>query len=167
MDFKASTGNWIYAYQSSNGPKNSDDQSASIKQHNNQAAFSWDFANAKGGSSVNPLVNAAPAASGSGSGSASGSGGVAATSCIQRSAASATGSASGTAAGPATSGGAASPTQSIGNSGSNSDNAVDWRTMRPSEFGSRPTARPTSRPFDARDDRKNFKCNARHELTDS
>lgn len=149
MDFKASTGSWIYAYQSSGGPKNADDQSASIKQHNNQAAFSWDFANAKGGSSVNPLVNAAPAASGS----ASGSGGVAATSCIQRSAASTAGSATSATSNLATSRAAAGPTQSIGNPVSNSA-PVDWRTMRPSEFGSLPTGRPTSRPFDPRDDRE-------------
>jgi len=134
MDFKSSSGNWIYAYQSSNGPKNSNDQAASIRQHNSQATFSWDFANAKGGSGVNPLVNAAPAG---------GSGGDAtATNCRQRTSGSATGSAT-----------AAAAAQS---SGSLNSSPIDWRTRRPTEFGSFPTAfptaRPTSRPWDTRDD---------------
>ncbi|KAE8849939.1 hypothetical protein PTNB73_01055 [Pyrenophora teres f. teres] len=59
MDFTGGSGNWIYAYHSSNGPKNSDDTSAQIGIHSGQATFTWDFANAKGGSSVNPLVNVA------------------------------------------------------------------------------------------------------------
>ncbi|KAF2621252.1 iron reductase domain protein [Macroventuria anomochaeta] len=71
-DFKASSGNWIYAYQSSGGALNSNDQSASIRQHNQHDSFSWDYTNAKGGSSVNPLVNAAPAGTGTGSGTGSG-----------------------------------------------------------------------------------------------
>jgi hypothetical protein len=133
MDFKSSSGNWIYAYQPSNGPKNTNDQSASIRQHTGHAAFSWDFANAKGGSSVNPLVNAAPVASGSGSG------GAVATSCIQRNAASATGSS--TAA-------AVTPTQSSDNSNDDNEDG-DWRSARSqyaTAFGSVPTARPSARP---------------------
>ncbi|KAF2824670.1 CBD9-like protein, partial [Ophiobolus disseminans] len=137
MDFKSSSGNWIYAYQSSSGPKNSNDQSASIKQHNKHDAFSWDFASAKGGSSVNPLVAAAPAASGGGGG------GGAATSCIRRNAASATGSG----AGSATSG-ATSPTPSS-NSENGDDNTAARESARSryaSNFASFPTARPSTRP---------------------
>ncbi|KAH8719184.1 integral membrane protein [Phaeosphaeriaceae sp. PMI808] len=64
MDFKASSGSWVYAYAPSNGPKNSNDQSASINQHSQQAVFSWNFASAKGGSSLNPLINAIPSGTG-------------------------------------------------------------------------------------------------------
>jgi hypothetical protein len=129
MDFKSSKGDWIYAFNPSNGPKNSDDKSVSIRQHTGHDAFSWDFANAKGGSSVNPLVAAAPGASGTGSGGAP-----AATSCRQRNAAaSATGS--GTA-------GAASPTQSS----SDDDDNGDQRSRYESAYRSFPTARPTARP---------------------
>jgi hypothetical protein len=131
MDFKSSSGNWIYAFQPSNGPKNSDDQSASIREHTGHAAFSWNFANAKGGSSVNPLVNAAPGSSGSGNG------GAVATSCIQRNAASATGSS--TVA-------AASPTQSSDDSNNDNDNDNDGRPTANSGYGSFPTARPSGRP---------------------
>jgi hypothetical protein len=134
MDFKSSSGNWIYAYQSSNGPKNSNDQSVAIRQHNSQATFSWDFANAKGGSSVNPLANAAPAG---GSG-----GGATATNCRQRTIGSATASATVSVTAPA-------PAQSSDNS---NNGPTDWRTRRPTEFGSFPTARPTSRPWDTRVD---------------
>ncbi|USP78676.1 CBD9-like protein [Curvularia clavata] len=70
MDFKASSGNWIYGYQTSGGPKNSDDTSAQISQHSSEGAFSWDFAQAKGGSSVNPLISSTPTTSG-GTGTAS------------------------------------------------------------------------------------------------
>ena len=132
MDFKSSSGNWIYAYQSSNGPKNSNDQSASIRQHNKHDAFSWDFASAKGGSSVNPLIAAAPGGSGSGNG------GAAVTSCIQRNAASVTGSATS---------GATTPTPSSDDS--DSDDNEDWRSARSryaTNFGSFPTARPSARP---------------------
>jgi hypothetical protein len=64
MDFKASSGNWIFGYQASGGPKNSDDTSAQINQHSSEGAFSWDFAQAKGGSSVNPLISSTPTTSG-------------------------------------------------------------------------------------------------------
>jgi len=56
MDFKSSSGNWIYAFQNSGGPKNTDDTSAQINQHSDHSVFNWDFAQAKGGSSVNPLI---------------------------------------------------------------------------------------------------------------
>ncbi|KAJ4374960.1 hypothetical protein N0V83_002039 [Neocucurbitaria cava] len=59
-DFTASECNWIYASQSSGGPKGSDDMSASIRQHNAEAAFLWDYTNAKGGDSVNPFMAAIP-----------------------------------------------------------------------------------------------------------
>lgn len=59
-DFTSGSGNWIYAYQSSGGPKNTDDQSAMINYHSRGGVFSWNYANAKGGNSVNPLVIAAP-----------------------------------------------------------------------------------------------------------
>jgi hypothetical protein len=137
MDFKASKGEWIYAFQPSNGPKNSNDQSASIRQHTGHAAFAWDFANAKGGSSVNPLVNAAPAGSGSATG------GAVATSCIQRNAA----SASGAGIGSVTSG-AATPTQSSddSNNNNNNDDSRGGRSRYTSAFGGFPTARPSARP---------------------
>ncbi|EUC34053.1 iron reductase domain protein [Bipolaris zeicola 26-R-13] len=56
MDFKSGSGNWIYAFQNSGGPLNIDDTSAQINQHSGHSAFNWDFAQAKGGSSVNPLI---------------------------------------------------------------------------------------------------------------
>ncbi|KAF2708854.1 iron reductase domain protein [Pleomassaria siparia CBS 279.74] len=60
-DFTASSGSWIYAAHSTGGPKNSNDQSATIAQHNSnmQTAFTWSYSNVKGGSSVNPFVEAA------------------------------------------------------------------------------------------------------------
>lgn len=130
MDFKSSSGNWIYAYQPSNGPKNSNDQSANIRQHTGHAAFSWNFAQAKGGNSINPLVNAAPVSSGGGTG------GAVATSCIQRNAASATGSTS--AAPPA-------PTQSNDDTDDDNNENPNVQSAR-SRFGSLPTSRPTARP---------------------
>ncbi|KAF2275809.1 uncharacterized protein EI97DRAFT_458823 [Westerdykella ornata] len=55
-DFKAGQGNWIYAAQTSGGPKNSNDKNAPIQQHNNYGPFQWNYADAKGGNSVNPLL---------------------------------------------------------------------------------------------------------------
>ncbi|KAF2746657.1 iron reductase domain protein [Sporormia fimetaria CBS 119925] len=77
-DFKATTGNWIFGVQSSGGPKNSNDRNAQIQQHSNAQPFNWNYANAKGGISVNPLLNAAPGG---------GQGGSATTSCVPRGAA--------------------------------------------------------------------------------
>ncbi|KAH7402255.1 hypothetical protein DE146DRAFT_460671 [Phaeosphaeria sp. MPI-PUGE-AT-0046c] len=130
MDFTSSSGNWIYAYQPSNGPKNSNDQSANIRQHTGHAAFSWTFAQAKGGSSINPLVNAAPVASGGGNG------GAVATSCVQRNAASATRS---------TPGGPPDPTQSSDDVDNDNDDNPYIQSAR-SRYGSYPTNRPTARP---------------------
>jgi len=73
-DFTAGNGNWIYAYQSSKGPKNSNDQNANIQQHSQESVFRWDYASAKGGNSVNPLLNTNTG------------GGTPTQSCIQRSA---------------------------------------------------------------------------------
>ncbi|KAL5113623.1 hypothetical protein ACEQ8H_008488 [Pleosporales sp. CAS-2024a] len=72
MNFKAAKGDWVYAFNSANGPKNTDSQSASIRMHTAHDSFSWSFADAKGGSSVNPLVNppANDAPGGSNTGSA-------------------------------------------------------------------------------------------------
>ncbi|EDU39619.1 integral membrane protein [Pyrenophora tritici-repentis] len=72
MDFTAGNGNWFYAYHNAEGPKNSDDASARIGFHSTHATFTWDFANAKGGSSVNPLVNAAATTPASGNSGVSG-----------------------------------------------------------------------------------------------
>lgn len=113
---------------------NSNDQSASIRQHNQHDSFSWDYTNAKGGTSANPLVNTAPAPTNSGSG------GSTATSCIPRQA-QATGSGTAT---------TATPTQT-GSNDDNSDENDDSRTRwnGPSSWETaRPTARPTGRPWD-------------------
>lgn len=58
-EFTEDSGNWIYAYRPG-GARNSDDQDASINQHSAAQGFSWDYSNAKGGDSVNPLLNADP-----------------------------------------------------------------------------------------------------------
>ncbi|KAF2118305.1 hypothetical protein BDV96DRAFT_597152 [Lophiotrema nucula] len=62
-DFTAGSGDWIFAAHSSGGPKDSDDQSASIQQHDTQNAFSWSYANAKGGDSINPFVSSSSTSS--------------------------------------------------------------------------------------------------------
>jgi hypothetical protein len=132
MDFTSASGNWIYAYHSSGGSKNSNDQSVSISQHDHQSTFKWDFASAKGGNSVNPLIS-----------SGTGSGGTATQSCIPRSA-SATGSAA-----------AASTTQTSDGSGDDGDDSNDDnRGGRPTQWGTafgQPTARPTGRNKAKRD----------------
>lgn len=127
MDFSATNGNWIYAYQSSGGPKNSNDQSASIRQHNEHATFTWDFASAKGGNSANPLIS-----TNSGSGTASGT-----QSCIPRSAAP---SATATSANAAT---AATPTPTgDSNEDNNNNDDDDDDGRRPTQWGGAPTGRP-------------------------
>jgi hypothetical protein len=60
VSFSEGKGDWIWAFSSSGGAKDTTDQSAGISEHSNKAAFSWDYASAKGGSSANPLVNASP-----------------------------------------------------------------------------------------------------------
>lgn len=135
MDFTSASGNWIYGYQSSGGPKNSDDKSVSIRQHNGEAAFSWDFASAKGGSSVNPLVNTV-----SSSGTGTGTGVATASSCRARPASSTTlGSGSGSTTSP-------TPTSTNSSDDSNDDdNDDDNNDDRTTRRYSRPTARPTAR----------------------
>ncbi|KAH9861239.1 hypothetical protein IAQ61_010976 [Plenodomus lingam] len=133
MDFSASTGNWIYAYQSSGGPKNTDEQSASIKQHNNQATFQWDFADAKGGSSVNPFLATTP--------SGTGTAGTAASSCIPRPASA---SDSGTVSGASTA--LASPTPTSDDSDSEDDHDNDHENP----WNGRPTSWSTARPTGGR-----------------
>lgn len=135
---------------SSGGALNTDDQSASIRQHNQQDSFSWDYANAKGGSSVNPLVNAAPVASGTGSG------GSTATSCIPRQGAQATGgSATRTATGN-------NPTQTSDGDGDD-DSRTRWG--RPSWATARPSAWPTGRgPWDDDNDDSPNRLAKRQEL---
>jgi len=137
-DFTAASGNWIYAYLSGSA-LNTNDQSAPISRHSDKDAFSWQYANAKGGNSVNPFVNAAPAASGTGSAGSSGTGsaGSAVTSCIPRAGAQATG---GPISGSATAA-TASPTQTTGgddndDNDDNDDSRTNW---------GRPTASPTAR----------------------
>lgn len=122
---------------------NTNDQSASIRQHSEQAAFSWQYTNAKGGSSVNPFVNAAPAASGTGSAGSSGTGsaGSAVTSCIPRQGAQATGGPVSGSATAATASAAANPTQTNGGDDDDDNDDDDSRTS----WG-RPTASPTAWP---------------------
>lgn len=80
MDFKSSSAQWIHAALAGSS-LNTDDLSADISQHaNNYGSFTWDFSQAKGGSSANPFTaagattsssNSCPTSSGSGSGSGS------------------------------------------------------------------------------------------------
>ncbi|KAL1797220.1 hypothetical protein ACET3X_003826 [Alternaria dauci] len=126
MDFTDDSGSWIYAYQSSGGPMNDDSTSAPISQHNSQGVFDWDFAAAKGGSSVNPLINTSPSGTTGGEGATP-------TNCRQRpSGAAATASASGS----------AKPSKSA-----YYDDNDDWWTGRPT---ARPTSFPTGAPWDKR-----------------
>ncbi|KAI4959927.1 hypothetical protein J4E86_001545 [Alternaria arbusti] len=122
MDFTRNSGSWIFAYQSSGGPKNDDSTSAQIDQHSNQGVFDWQFAQAKGGSSVNPLVNTSPTGT---------TGGATPTNCRQRP--------SGAAAS-----GNSKPSQT---SSSNDDDDDDDNYGRPT---SRPTSRPNGPPGDKR-----------------
>lgn len=134
MSFKDSSGKWVFAYHSSGGPKNSNDQSASISQHDNQGAFDWAWASAKGGNSANPFT-AAPAGSGTGTGA------VTATSCVPR-------PTSGAAAVSETSTRAATSTQS-----DDDDDDRSTRRGQPTEFPTNYRSRfptPTAIPNDKR-----------------
>ena len=56
MNFASNSGSWIWAVHS--GPAlNSDDPNAEIIQHDHMGVFSFDFAQAKGGSDTNPFTN--------------------------------------------------------------------------------------------------------------
>jgi hypothetical protein len=122
MQFNSDSGDWIFGFQSSGGPKDSDDSSASISQHSQKGAFAWEFAAAKGGSSVNPLIATAPSGTSGGSATAG--------SCIPR-------SASATASGAS---GGASPTQTSDDDDTDDDDHQWWTGS------GHPTARPTARP---------------------
>lgn len=76
-DFTSSSGDWVYAAHRSGGPKNSDSNSVGFDQHDEQGAFTWPYANAKGGNSVNPLVSSNASPSGT-------AGGGATSSCVPR-----------------------------------------------------------------------------------
>ncbi|KAL5394800.1 hypothetical protein PMIN06_006326 [Paraphaeosphaeria minitans] len=144
--FSGSNGNWIYATKQSGGAQDTTSQSANIDEHDDHATFQWSYANAKGGNSVNPLVNAGS----SGSGSASGGSGGAATSCVPRQAgAVGTGTAT---TGTATNGGSSSATSTKAD-----DDDDDSHHGRPTNFPSgwtRPTARPTGNPWEDYDKRE-------------
>jgi hypothetical protein len=124
MDFTAGNGDWIYGYKASGGPMDSNDKSARIDQHDGRASFTWDFAKAKGGDSVNPLISASPTGTGSGGSS----------SCIPRPA-----SATGTAASATQSSGRTNDDVDDDDNGEDNDDDDNWT--------GRPTARPTSRPY--------------------
>ncbi|CAI6333812.1 unnamed protein product [Periconia digitata] len=137
--FSGNNGNWIYAYSSSGGPKDTTSQSADIPQHNQEDSFLWSYANAKGGNSVNPLLSGSTS-SGTGNGGS-------ASSCIPRAAAN-TGSsgASGSAASASVSSSAGSPAAT--SRGDDDDDKTTKWGGRPTQWGSRdnswPTAAPTS-----------------------
>lgn len=58
MDFKSDSAQWIHAALSGSA-LNSDDTSADISKHgDNYGSFTWDFAQAKGGSTANPFTAA-------------------------------------------------------------------------------------------------------------
>ena len=145
--FSGSNGNWIYAYHSSGGPKNSGDVGANIAQHDNQEAFQWSYANAKGGSSVNPLVDSS--ASGTASGTAAATGAGASTrSCIPRAAATgaASGSASASASGSSSGSGSGSASTSAfaSDAGATGSQTVDYNYYR-TKYGG-PSGWPTASP---------------------
>lgn len=64
MDFSSNTGSWIFAHKSGDA-LDSDDPNEDISMHDDKGVFNWDFSKAKGGSDVNPFVNAASTSSGS------------------------------------------------------------------------------------------------------
>ncbi|KAK8151310.1 hypothetical protein IWX90DRAFT_95608 [Phyllosticta citrichinensis] len=78
MDFKSSSAQWIHAALAGSS-LNTDDLNADISKHaDNYGSFTWDFSQAKGGSSANPFTaagattsNSCPTNSGSSSGSGS------------------------------------------------------------------------------------------------
>ena len=98
MDFTGSGDvSWIWATKS--GSLKSDDQSASISQHDSEGTFSFSLASAKGGSDVNPFTSSSQTTAGSGS----------SVSCTPKSSATAAADATGSSA-AATSGGSATTT---------------------------------------------------------
>ncbi|KAL5387829.1 hypothetical protein DPSP01_003227 [Paraphaeosphaeria sporulosa] len=142
--FSGSNGNWIYATKQSGGAQDTTSQSANIDEHDNQSTFQWSYANAKGGNSVNPLVNAGS----SGSGSTSGGSGGATTSCVPRQAGAV---GTGTATKGTTTGGSsrATSTKSVDQ---DDDSSYGRSTTSPSGW-TRPTARPTGNSWEGNDKR--------------
>ncbi|KAJ4304675.1 hypothetical protein N0V90_000202 [Kalmusia sp. IMI 367209] len=151
--FSASNGNWIYAVRQTGGSKDTTSQSANIDQHDNHAAFRWDYSNAKGGNSVNPLVNTAGSGSGTASGSGGGSGSASATSCAPRPAGA---QASGTGTGTGMTRTATSGATGRATSTKSDDDDDGQRTHygRPTEGSTWPTAHPTGRPWEDNDKRE-------------
>ncbi|KAF1985264.1 iron reductase domain protein [Aulographum hederae CBS 113979] len=76
-DYSSAAGSWIWA-SNTGSSLNSDDLSATISRHGNTGSPEFDFSQAKGGSSANPLTAAGgstgTSGGGSGCGSSSGSG---------------------------------------------------------------------------------------------
>lgn len=70
MDFTSDSGDFIYAYKSGSS-LDSDSTSATITMHDSHDDFSFDFANAKGGSSANPFTSAATTTGSSGANASS------------------------------------------------------------------------------------------------
>ncbi|KAF2637298.1 CBD9-like protein [Massarina eburnea CBS 473.64] len=141
--FSENKGNWIYGFRSAGGAKDTTSQSASIAEHSEEEPFEWSYASAKGGNSVNPLLNSSP----SGTGVATGT-----TSCVPRPASTA-GAGSGS-----TSGGSGTSATSTAVSSSDDDENYTG-SGRPTAFQSegghgRPTSAPTGGPQSAykRDD---------------
>ncbi|KAF2139557.1 iron reductase domain protein [Aplosporella prunicola CBS 121167] len=116
MDFTSSDATWIYASKSGSA-LNTDDKSQSISQHGRYGKFTWDFAQAKGGSSVNPFTSSS-STSGSGSSGATGT-----RSCTPRSSSNSGSNSGSTSAG------------SSGGSTTTANGGYPWT--------GRPTARPT------------------------
>ena len=131
-DFRGNEGNWVYAFKTG-GAKRSDDVRAGISQHSEASPFEWDYANAKGGDSVNPLVNASPSSSGSGTGSATGT-----TNCVPR-----------PTTGTFASGATGSPTATDNVATATQTGGPGW--WRPSGRwpSGRPTAAPTGNPYNS------------------
>lgn len=125
-DFTAGSGNWVFAYLSSNGPMDSDDQNAMFRKHETTGRFQWDYANAKGGNSVNPLVNVAP--------SGTATDGSSITSCVPRPTGATTGAVAST------------------KTDDDEDNtSTGWRPY-PGFPTASPTGRPWNNPHDKRQD---------------
>lgn len=58
MDFRGSSGQWIYAAKSGS-PLDSDALGEELSIHDTESPFTWDFTAAKGGNAVNPFLSVA------------------------------------------------------------------------------------------------------------
>jgi hypothetical protein len=138
-DFTSGNGNWVYGFHSSGGPKNSDDTGVGISQHNTAQGFQWDYANAKGGNSVNPLVSSQPSGTGGGASGTGSAGGSPTTSCVPRPANTNGASASAT----------ATKTDDDGDGDDDDKSSQNGRpTARPSDWTRPPWATGTASPWD-------------------